>query len=237
MLAFQKKTNAGFVKIERLPGNVGYLELHGFMPGAEEPAAAAMNFLAGTDALIIDLRNNRGGGPQAVTLLCSYFFDEKPVHLNSLFWRKDNRTDDFWTLKSVAGKRYLGKDIYILTSKRTFSAAEEFAYDLQCLKRATLVGETTGGGAHPGGMAPLGEHFMAFIPMGRAINPITKTNWEGKGVKPDIAVPADKALETAHQRAIEQLLKNGDQETGRLIEMDLKRHQMEAEKAKQENKP
>jgi C-terminal processing protease CtpA/Prc len=216
--------NGGYRRVERLPGNVGYLQVDMFMhaDAAIEPAAAAMNFLANTDALIIDLRSNGGGVPQSVVLLCSYLFDDKPVHLNSLYWRKGDRTEEFWTLKEVAGKRYLGKDVYLLTSRRTFSAAEEFAYDLQSLKRVTIVGETTGGGAHPGGGVNVGDHFVVFVPMGRAINPVTKTNWEGTGVKPDVEVAADKALETAHQLAVKKLLdKAPNEEARRLIQMDL----------------
>jgi retinol-binding protein 3 len=231
---FGRKLNGGFRRVERLAGNVGYLQVDGFMHPdvAAEPAAAAMNFLANTDALIIDLRWNGGGGPQAVALLCSYLFDEKPIHLNSLYWRKGDRTEEFWTLKEVAGKRYLGKDVYLLTSRRTFSAGEEFAYDLQSLKRATIVGETTGGGAHPGGGVPVGDHFVVFVPMGRAINPITKTNWEGTGVKPDIAVAADKALDTAHQLAVKKLLEAAPNEQARrLIQMDLEMAKKRDEKS------
>jgi hypothetical protein len=228
-----RKMNGGYRRVERLPGNVGLLEVEGFMHPdvAAEPAAAAMNFLANTDALIIDVRSNGGGGPQSVALLCSYLFDEKPVHLNSLHWRKGDRTEEFWTLKEVAGKRYLGKDVYLLTSRRTFSAGEEFVYDLQSLKRATVVGEATGGGAHPGGMVPVAEHFLVFIPTGRAINPITRTNWEGTGVKPDVPVAADKALETAHQLAVKKLLEKApDDEARRLIQMDLERARKREEK-------
>jgi hypothetical protein len=216
--------NGEYREVKRLSGNVGYLALDGFVDvaSAAEPAAAAMNFLADTDALIIDLRHNGGGDPHGVALLCSYFFDGKPVHINSLYSRKENKTEDFRTLKEVAGKRYLGKDVYVLTGPRTFSGAEEFAYDLQTQKRAVTVGETTGGGAHPGGLVPLGEHFAMFVPTGRAINPITKTDWEGTGVKPDVPVAADGALEKAHELAIEKLLKNApDDETRERIRMDV----------------
>jgi retinol-binding protein 3 len=218
--------NGGYHKVERLPGNVGYLAVDGFPPveAALEPAAAAMNFLANTDALIIDVRENHGGGPESVALLCSYFFDPKPVHLNDLYFRKGNRTKESWTRKEVAGKRYLGKDIYILTSGRTFSAGEEFVYDLQAQKRGVVVGETTGGGAHPGGLRPIGDHFAMFVPSGRAINPITKTDWEGTGVKPDVPVPADAALEKAHEIAIQKLLEKAkDEEARERIHRDVER--------------
>lgn len=198
--------NHGFNRVERLRGNIGYIEFTGFMNeelGAGT-VAAAMNFVAGTDALIIDLRQNGGGNPAMVALICSYLFGEEPVHLNDLYWREGNRTDQFWTRKEVAGQRYLNKDVYVLTSKRTFSGAEEFAYNLKNLKRATIVGETTGGGAHPGGFFRAHEHFGAFVPTGRAINPITKTNWEGTGVTPDVAVPADKALTMAKLMALKK---------------------------------
>jgi hypothetical protein len=206
--------NYGFKKVERLEGNIGYLELEGFIPAqfAADTAAAAMSFLAHTDALIIDLRHNGGGDPTMVAFLCSYFFDGRPVHLNDLYHRPDDSKHQWWTLPYVPGRRYLGKEVYLLTSKRTFSAAEEFAYDLQSLKRATIIGETTGGGAHPGKGHRINDHFMMFVPTGRAINPVTKTNWEGTGVKPDVEVSAEKALETAHRKAREKL---GQEETPR----------------------
>jgi hypothetical protein len=230
------KMNAGFVKVERLPGNVGYLELTGFMSpdAAARPAAAAMNFLANTDALIIDLRKNGGGNPHTVALVCSYLFGEEPVHLNSLYWRKGDRTEKFFTRKQVDGKRYLDRDVYVLTSKKTFSGAEEFTYNLKNLKRATVVGETTGGGAHPGGTVPLGDHFLVFIPTGRAISPITNTNWEGTGVEPDVKVPAERALDEAHRHAVERVLERApDEETRRQIraEVDRARKEKEGKKA------
>jgi C-terminal processing protease CtpA/Prc len=202
--------NHGFAKVERLPGNIGYLEFFNFMDeelGADT-VAAAMNFINGTQALIIDMRKNGGGNPAMVALVCSYLFGPEPVHLNDLYWREGNHTDEFWTRKEVSGKRYLNKDVYVLTSKRTFSGAEEFTYNLKNLKRATIVGETTGGGAHPGGMFRLNEHFGAFVPTGRAISPITKTNWEGTGVTPDVNVPADQALLTARLMALKKQLPN-----------------------------
>ena len=200
--------NHGFSKVERLRGNIGYLEFLNFMDeelGAET-VAAAMNFINGTDALIIDMRGNGGGNPAMVALVCSYLFGPEPVHLNDLYWREGDRTDQFWTRKEVAGKRYLNKDVYVLTSKRTFSGAEEFTYNLKNLKRATIIGETTGGGAHPGGMFRMHPHFGAFVPTGRAISPITKTNWEGTGVTPDVAVPADHALLVARLTALKKSL-------------------------------
>jgi hypothetical protein len=208
MRRFAARRNFGFEKVERLAGNIGYLDLRGFMPPhlAGDTAAAAMNFLTNTDALVIDLRHNGGGDPAMVALLSTYLFPEgNTVHLNDLYFRPNDSTRQWWTLPYVPGKRYAGKPVYVLTSKNTFSAAEEFTYNLKNLKRATIVGETTGGGAHPGGPRPINDHFFVWVPSGRAINPISKTNWEGTGVKPDIDVPADLALKTAHVGALKKL--------------------------------
>lgn len=209
--------NFGFARVERLSGNVGYLDLRGFFPTelAGDTAVAAMNLLAHTSALIVDLRKNGGGSPAMVALLSSYLFDE-PTHLNSLYWREGERTDQFWTLPYIPGKRFgKHKPVYVLTSNYTFSGAEEFTYNLKNLKRATIVGEVTGGGANPGGPASIDEHFGVWIPAGRAINPITQTNWEGTGVTPDIEVPADDALNVAHRAALEAMLTElGDNPNG-----------------------
>jgi retinol-binding protein 3 len=203
--------NFGIGKPERLPGNVAYLELRTFAVDPqqiEDALAEAMSAVADADALIVDVRANGGGSPFAVALVSSYLFGPDSVHLNSLYFRPADRTDHFWTQASVKGKRFgAQKPVFVLTSRRTFSAAEEFTYNLQALKRATIVGDTTGGGAHPGGVVPLSDGFYVFVPSGRAINPITKTNWEGSGIRPEIAVPAEQAKEAAHQAALRALRK------------------------------
>lgn len=140
-----------------------------------------------------------------IQLLTSYFYDDDPVHLNTFYWRPGDETMQTWTLPHVPGKKIPDIDIYVLTGRSTFSAAEEFSYNLKNLKRATLVGETTRGGAHPGGPMVVNDNFIINVPKGRAINPITKTNWEGVGVKPDIEVPQKNALKAAHLKAMEKL--------------------------------
>lgn len=198
----------GIDSVRRLLGNVGYLEVRGFGPTefVAEPMSAAMTLLSGTDALILDLRRNGGGEPSSVAYLMSHFFalgDER--HLNDLYYRKTDSTRQYWTTAAVP-TRYL-KPVYVLTSARTFSGGEECAYDFQTQKRATLVGENTGGGANPGAFYPLARGFAAFIPEGRAINPITGTSWEHVGVKPDIAVPAADAQKVAHAAILRELIK------------------------------
>jgi C-terminal processing protease CtpA/Prc len=201
MRSAAREQGYGIGRVEVMEGNVGYLELTSFAfpPDLVDSAlAAAMTRLAGTSALVVDVRRNGGGSPHAVALVSSYLFGEEPVHLNSLFFRPAERTDSFFTRRALRGPRWSAtRPVYVLTSERTFSAAEEFSYNLQARKRATIVGETTGGGAHPGGMEPVTAEFGVFVPSGRAINPITGTNWEGVGVKPQLAVPADSALAAA----------------------------------------
>jgi peptidase S41-like protein len=205
-----RKINYGFERVERLDNNIGYLDMRVFLPPgkeASETVAAAMTFLANSDALIIDMRRNGGGHPAMIALLSSYLFDER-THLNSLYWREGDRLEEFWTTQDVGGRKFgQSKPIFVLTSGSTFSGAEEFCYNLQTRKRAVIVGETTRGGAHPGGQWQVHEYFAVWVPAGRAINPITNTNWEGTGVKPDVEVPASDALEAAKRLANEAIRK------------------------------
>jgi hypothetical protein len=165
-----------------------------------------MNFLANTDALIIDLRHNGGGYGDMVQFVASYLFDTEQVLILDLYSRENDQHKQDWTLPYVAGNRVPAKPVYILTSPETFSAAESFTYFLKNQKRATIIGETTGGGAHPVHHQRLTDRFTLFVPYGRPIDPITKTGWENTGVKPDIAVPAKDALLTAQITALERLL-------------------------------
>lgn len=194
--------NCGFEKAEHVPPNIGYLKFNLFAdPEICAPTAiAALNFLADSDALIIDLRDNNGGSSGMVTLIASYLFAE-PTHLNDAYNRANNTTIQFWTSSYVSGKRFIDKPVFVLTSKKTFSAAEDFSYALKNLKRATLIGEATGGGAHPVQPHRIDDHFSIIAPFARSISPITKSDWEGSGVEPDIRVPADDALREALERA------------------------------------
>jgi C-terminal processing protease CtpA/Prc len=204
----------GVARVERLAGNVGLVELTEFLEPylAGEVLSAAIRIVADCEALIIDLRRNGGGCPETVAMMISYLFDadKDPVHLNDNYDRPSDKTHQYWTLPCVPGTRYgSSKPVYVLTSERTFSAAEEFAYDLQALGRALIVGETTAGGAHPGESVRLDDELVAFIPTGRAINPVTGTNWEGTGVTPDIIADAAQAPDTAHRHALRALLGAG----------------------------
>ena len=199
--------NHGVDRVERLDGNVGYLALRGFAPadhgGTAEVLGAAFGVLARTDALVVDLRDNGGGDPATVQLLSSYLVGPEPVLLNTIYWRPDDETEAFWSLEALDGPRYgPERPVYVLTSDRSFSAAEGFAYELQALGRAVVVGETTGGGAHPGDLEWVTDRVRVWVPSGRAVNPVTGTNWEGVGVVPDVAVDEADALRVAHAAAL-----------------------------------
>jgi retinol-binding protein 3 len=200
------KNNCAFDKVEILPGNIGYVKFDAFMDAdiCGATVASAMGFVAHTDALIFDLRDNGGGQPAMVTLIASYLFD-KPTHLNDLYDRHENSTTQYWTLPWLPGERMPTRPVFVLTSHYTFSGGEEFTYDLKTQKRATIVGEITGGGAHPVSGHLVADYFMIGVPFATAINPITKTSWEGTGVEPDVKVTADDALTTAEKLAADKI--------------------------------
>ena len=202
-------------RVERLTGNIGYLELFSFEPPefAGDTLSAAMKFLANTSALVIDLRRNRGGSASMVALLTSYLLPAYPaVHLTDLYWHKQDRRQQSWTVPHLPAPRYIDKPVYVVTSLETFSAAEEFAYNLQQRKRAVIVGETTAGGANPGAGFRLHDHFWMFVPTGQAISMATGENWEGAGVVPDFKVPAELSIKTAQLLAFRKLMRDADEE-------------------------
>jgi len=210
--------NHGFEKVERLAGNVGYLELLMFSgdPDAQATAIATMNFLGNVDALIVDLRRNGGGSPAMIQTLLTYLIaPEDRLLFNTFFRRGEERIEQWHTAAYVPGRRLNGKPLYVLISSRTGSAAEEFAYDVQTHELGTLVGATTAGAANPGGFFRLNDHFGAFIATGRAINPVTNTNWEGVGVKPDVDVAPESALREAHVMALQKLIEEADDDAER----------------------
>lgn len=213
-----KMENYGFRKVERLAGNIGYIDFRNFGPGEliKDKVADVMGFVENCDALIFDMRYNGGGDPTGIQVITSYLFGEEPVHLNDLYYRPKDTTEQFWTLKEIKGNRMPDVPVYILTSSYSFSGAEEFTYNLKNLKRATVIGETTGGGAHPGGMNIADNNFIVFVPVGRAINPITNTNWEGTGVSPDIEINSIDALTKAQIIALDNIAKKSNDGNNKL---------------------
>jgi hypothetical protein len=200
--------NFGIRRVERLDGNVGYLDLRrvAMAANAGPAVAAAMELVAGTYALIFDLRHNGGGAPDGVALWCSYLLTEEPTHLNDIFHADTGETRQFWSLPYVPGTRYVDRPVYVLTSSHTFSGGEELCYNLQALGRAELIGETTGGGAHPTRGFPVSSAVMIGIPFARSVNPVTGTNWQGTGVIPDVAVPEAEAYDVAYGKALRHVL-------------------------------
>ncbi|MFF6955327.1 S41 family peptidase [Streptomyces sp. NPDC008317] len=214
----------GVPRLELLDGGVAVLTLGPMLfplEWAAEPLGAALTLASRAQALIVDLRANRGGDPDTVAFVCSYLLDER-THLNTMYWRGDERGDgggderggerngergeQSWSLPHVPGARFGGSGpVYVLSSESTFSAAEELAYDLQQLGRAVVVGERTRGGAHPCNGWTVHPHLEATIPVGRAVNPVSGTNWEGTGVRPDVPCAAADALDRAHALALARL--------------------------------
>ncbi|CAM5652689.1 S41 family peptidase [Streptomyces tanashiensis] len=194
--------------VQLLDGGVAVVEMAPMLfplEWAAEPLGAALTVASRAQALIVDLRANRGGDPDTVAFVCSYLLDER-THLNTMHWRRDGRVEQSWSLPHVPGARFGGsKPLYVLTSDSTFSAAEELAYNLQQLGRAVVVGERTRGGAHPCKGWTVHPHLEATIPVGRAVNPVSGTNWEGTGVQPDVACAAADSLDHAHSLALARL--------------------------------
>ncbi len=190
------RTNCGFTHTEIAPGNIGYLQINYFAaPGlCASTAAAAFKTVSQTDALIIDLRVNHGGDPRMVAIVASYLFD-KPTHLESLFNRRENSTTEYWTDPTISLDLMPTQPVYILTSRNTFSGAEQLSYDLQNLNRAIVIGERTGGAAHPTRNHRIDDHFFVSLPEWRYTSPVTGTDWEGSGVTPDVpATPWNAAI-------------------------------------------
>jgi HEPN domain-containing protein len=216
-----KRRNFEYRKVEVLQGGVGLLQVDGFYPAeyVREIVAGAAGFLSHTDAVILDFRQNHGGMLDGPLLLQSYFFKEM-THISDSYNRAENITRQFWTMPVVPGPSLADKDLYILTSHDTFSAPEAFAYDMQALGRAKIVGEVTGGGAHGTKPYRLSAHFIASIPFNRGINPVTHTDYEGVGVKPDVQVPAKEALLTAYILALRGVLARTTGEPARKAELE-----------------
>ncbi len=200
--------NFGIHRVERLDGNIGYLDLRGVPPPEHAGPAitAAMELVAGTFALIIDLRRNGGGSPHGVALWCSYLIDDRPTRLNDIFSAETGETTQFWSYPYLPGRRYLDRPVYVLTSSRTFSGGEDLGYTLQALGRAEVIGEATGGGAHPTRPFPISAAVHIGVPYARSISPLTGTNWQGTGVIPDTPVPADQAYDVAYTKALRHVL-------------------------------
>jgi retinol-binding protein 3 len=207
-----KDDNYGFRKIDILEGNVGYIAFDNFhrAEAMVDTLAAAMDFVANTDALIFDLRNNEGGRADAVALLVSYFVEGNPQELVGIYWKPLSKTVESFTSPSIKGKKYLGRNVYLLTSKDTVSAAEAFCYDMKNLKLATVVGEVTAGAANPGSTKRIDDHFSLFLPTGRAVDPVNGKNWEGTGISPDVAVSAAESLRSAQILALKAIQAKAD---------------------------
>ena len=204
----ERPGNYGIYRVELLDGNVGYIDLRAVAHPAEAGPviAAAMELVAGTYALIIDLRRNRGGSPDGAAFWCSYLFPGAGTHLNDIFHAGTGETRQFWSLAYLPGARYLDRPVYLLSSHETFSGGEDICYTLQAQGRAQVIGEVTGGGAHPTRPVPLSPTMAISVPFARSVNPVTGTNWEGTGVLPDVAVPAAEAYDIAYGQALRHVL-------------------------------
>jgi hypothetical protein len=206
-LAGVRRSNYGFRKLEILRGNVGYLDLRGFVDLnlSRDTAVAAMSFLANSDAVIIDLRNNPGGFINTETFVASYFYGVDPVELLSRYHRDGDVTVKGWTLRDLPGRRLPAIDLYVLTSHNTASAGEGFSFIMQRRNHARIIGERTAGGGYGNREFSIGNGFVFYISVFRQFDPRTGRGWQEVGVEPDIAVPAERALSAAHFEAVKAL--------------------------------
>jgi hypothetical protein len=220
----ERGENFFFKRVEILDGNIGYVQFHGFSSFVKEAKpmlSAAFRFVENTSAVIIDLRTNGGGSPSMVRQIASYFVNER-THLNDIYKRKGNETKEYWADPKDADGVTLLMPVYILTSKNTFSAAEDFTYAMQVNKRAVVVGDTTGGGAHPIDAFVIGQGYVMTIPVARSINPITKTDWEGTGVLPDVPARSNEALVKAQELILlNKLSKLSDEREKEQVQLNL----------------
>lgn len=206
-----QRQNYGFKQVEILPGNIGYLRLEQFAePGDEalQAADSALGFLANTSAIIIDLRQNGGGSPGMVGYLVSAFTAKDAAIYNQFQQRQGTFSE---APAQFYAKPRPDVPLYLLISGRSASAAEGFSYTLPAAKRATVLGEASAGAANPGGFFPAGEQFQVFVSTGSPVNPITRSNWEGTGVQPDIKVTPEQAMQMGQQQALKQLLASAPQ--------------------------
>ena len=205
-LQLMKENNYGIREKKILPGNIGYLDLPLFGPMSlcRDSITAAMRAIANTDALIIDLRSCRGSLDENTIPFFHSFLFRDSVHITDFYTRENDSTVAYWTSPSAAPIRYL-RPIYVVTSGRTFSGGEAFAYELQQLKRAKIIGEKTRGGANPTELERINDNFTVSVPYARSINAVSKTNWEGTGVSPDTVVTSNVAVYTAQLLATTNL--------------------------------
>ncbi|WP_410607380.1 S41 family peptidase [Amycolatopsis sp. lyj-109] len=211
--------NFGIASVRRLPGNVGYVDTTMLYPldFAAAAVSAAMTLVAPGDALLLDVRRNRGGDPETSAFLQSYLVDER-THYLDIYERDGDRVTQMWTLPYVPGPKFGGtKPIWVLTGPATFSGGEDLAFSLQRQGRAKTVGEPTRGGAHPCEQYKVDTYLDVTVPLARSYDPKTGENWEGTGVPPNIPAAADKAFDTAYALALRHVLELGDEGPRRLV--------------------
>lgn len=212
---YAQKDNFGFEKVEILDGNIGYIKLNFWQPldWVKRTIDATMGFVANTDALIIDLRENQGGYSPTDSYLASYFFDEKPTLWMSSYERRTDETESTSTIQEIGGERYLNKSIFILIGENTFSLAEQFAYAMKHFDKAIIIGQSSAGAAHAIDFMEVNDNYLIQLPISRSIHPVTKIDWEGTGVIPNIITSNNEALKTAHLKALNEQIESLKKQT------------------------